>query len=115
MRPLGISTTTRHPSFPDIPPLDEAGVPGFEAVSWQAMAAPARRRGQFSTSSTPRLPPAGGCRRSRRGALEFGFLPLQNRSVEELKEFVKSEIVRWGKVVRQGRNRGIAVAIEQEQ
>jgi tripartite-type tricarboxylate transporter receptor subunit TctC len=25
---------------------------------------------------------------------------LQNRGIDELKEFVKSEIVRWGKVVR---------------
>src|SRR5690242_20003194 len=41
VRPLGISTKTRHPSFPDIPSLGDA-VPGFEAVSWQAMAAPAR-------------------------------------------------------------------------
>jgi len=31
--------------------------------------------------------------------LKYGFLPLQNRSVDELKEFVKSEIVRWSKVV----------------
>ena len=31
--------------------------------------------------------------------LKYGFLPLQNRSIDELKEFVKSEIVRWGKVV----------------
>ena len=42
VRPLGISTKTRHPSFPDIPPLGEAGVPGYEAVSWQAIAAPAQ-------------------------------------------------------------------------
>jgi tripartite-type tricarboxylate transporter receptor subunit TctC len=33
-------------------------------------------------------------------SLKYGFLPLENRSIDELKEFVKSEIVRWGKVVR---------------
>ena len=42
VRVLGISTKTRHPSFPDIAPLAEVGVPGYEAVSWQAMAAPAQ-------------------------------------------------------------------------
>ena len=31
--------------------------------------------------------------------LKYGFLPLQNRNVDELQAFVKSEIVRWGKVV----------------
>lgn len=32
--------------------------------------------------------------------LKYGFLPLENRSVDGLKDFVKAEIVRWGKVVR---------------
>jgi len=32
--------------------------------------------------------------------LKYGVLPLGNRSIDELKEFVKAEIVRWGKVVR---------------
>jgi hypothetical protein len=31
----------------------------------------------------------------------MGFLPLENRSVEGLQEFVKSEIVRWGEIVKQ--------------
>ncbi len=62
VRPLGISTKTRHPSFPDIPPLNEAGVPGYEAVSWQAIARLHRRRGRSSTSSTPRSRRCWRCR-----------------------------------------------------
>jgi tripartite-type tricarboxylate transporter receptor subunit TctC len=31
--------------------------------------------------------------------LKYGFLPLQNRDVEALKDFVRSETARWGKVV----------------
>ena len=30
----------------------------------------------------------------------YGFLPLQNRSVDDLKEFVKAEIARWGEIVK---------------
>jgi tripartite-type tricarboxylate transporter receptor subunit TctC len=33
--------------------------------------------------------------------LRMGFLPLENRSVEGLQEFVKAEIVRWGQIVKQ--------------
>jgi tripartite-type tricarboxylate transporter receptor subunit TctC len=29
-----------------------------------------------------------------------GFVPVEGRSVESLQDFVKSEIARWGKVVR---------------
>ena len=39
--------------------------------------------------------------------LKYGFLPLPNRGLDELKDFVKSEIVRWGKVVHEA---GIAAS-----
>jgi tripartite-type tricarboxylate transporter receptor subunit TctC len=32
--------------------------------------------------------------------VKFGFVPIEGRSVEGLRDFVKSEIARWGKVVR---------------
>ena len=41
VRPLGVSSLTRMPTAPDLPPLAEAGVPGFEAVSWSLFVAPA--------------------------------------------------------------------------
>jgi len=42
VRPLGISTKTRFPALPDVPPLNEVGVPGFDAASWQMIVAPAK-------------------------------------------------------------------------
>src|ERR1700730_5592904 len=42
VRPLGISTRIRLAQFPDIPPIAEAGVPGFDAASWQMIVAPAK-------------------------------------------------------------------------
>ena len=42
VRSLGISTKARFPALPDIPPLAEAGVPGFDAASWQMFVAPAK-------------------------------------------------------------------------
>jgi len=100
VRPLGISTKTRHPAFPDIPPLGEAGVPGFEAVSWQAMAAPAQTPRPIVDKLNAELTAVLALPDVKQQILRMGFLPLENRRVDELKEFVKSEIVRWGKVVR---------------
>jgi tripartite-type tricarboxylate transporter receptor subunit TctC len=98
VRPLGISTRTRHPSFPDIPPLGDA-VPGFEAVSWQAMAAPARTPRPILDKLNAEITAVLAMPEVKEQTLKYGFLPLENRSIDELKEFVKSEIVRWGKVV----------------
>ena len=100
VRPLGISTKTRHPAFPDIPPLGEAGVPGFDAVSWQAMAAPAQTPRPIVDKLNAELTAVLALPDVKQQILRMGFLPLENRRVDELKEFVKSEIVRWGKVVR---------------
>jgi tripartite-type tricarboxylate transporter receptor subunit TctC len=40
LRALGITDTRRNPSAPDIPTMAEAGVPGYEFITWQILAAP---------------------------------------------------------------------------
>ena len=43
LRALAVSSTTRLPLLPDVPPLAEAApAPGFEAVSWHMLLAPAK-------------------------------------------------------------------------
>ena len=39
---LGVTTATRTANLPDVPTLDEAGVKGYEANTWQMMVGPAR-------------------------------------------------------------------------
>ena len=34
VRPLGVTTAARIPAFPDIPPINEAGVPGYDVAAW---------------------------------------------------------------------------------
>ncbi|MBR0650077.1 tripartite tricarboxylate transporter substrate binding protein [Roseomonas terrae] len=40
LRALGVSTTARNPRAPAVPTLQEAGVPGYEFLSWQGVFAP---------------------------------------------------------------------------
>src|SRR6185295_12488764 len=42
VRPLGVSTKARVAAFPDVPPLNEAGVPGFDVAGWFMLVAPAK-------------------------------------------------------------------------
>jgi len=42
LRALAVSTTKRSPAFPDVPTMQEAGVPDFEVDSWYAMLVPAK-------------------------------------------------------------------------
>jgi len=41
LRALAVGSTERSPALPDVPTVAEAGVPGYEAVSWIGMVVPA--------------------------------------------------------------------------
>ena len=41
LRALGVSTLKRSPLLPDVPTIDEAGVPGYEVLGWNGILAPA--------------------------------------------------------------------------
>jgi tripartite-type tricarboxylate transporter receptor subunit TctC len=41
LRALGVSTRTRSPLMPDVPTIEEAGVPGYEVLGWNGILAPA--------------------------------------------------------------------------
>jgi tripartite-type tricarboxylate transporter receptor subunit TctC len=100
VRPLGISTRTRLAQFPDIPPLAEAGVPGFDAASWQMIVAPAKTPPAIVAALHGALMSVVALPEVKRQIINGGMLPMDNPSVEGLQAFVRSEIVRWGAVVR---------------
>jgi tripartite-type tricarboxylate transporter receptor subunit TctC len=100
LRALGVSTAQRVGPATEIPPLAEVGLKDFDASSWQMMIAPAK------------IPPAilGRLNTEIRAIVaepavqkEFanrGLIPLTSGTPAELQAYVKSEIVRWGDVVR---------------
>jgi tripartite-type tricarboxylate transporter receptor subunit TctC len=42
VRGLAVTTAQRSPNFPDLPTVSEAGVPGFDAITWHGVVVPAR-------------------------------------------------------------------------
>ena len=100
VRPLGISTKTRLAQFPDIPPIAEAGVPGFDAASWQMIVAPAKTPRPIVDKLHGELMDVVALPEFKNQIIGGGMLPMDNPSVEGLQDFIKAEIVRWGAVVR---------------
>ena len=41
LRALGVGSRKSNPVFPDVPPVAEAGVPGYETINWFGLVAPA--------------------------------------------------------------------------
>ena len=102
LRLLAVTTPKRAPALPDVPTVAESGVPGYEFTGWMGLLAPA---------ATPRAVIA----RLHAEATRIVHLPdVKARFVidaadpvggtpEQFSVFLKSEIERWSKVVKQAR------------
>ncbi len=101
VRPLGITSKVRLPSAPDIPPIAEAGVPGFEAVSWTVFMAPAKTPDAVAGRLHAELTALAATPEMREQAIKLGMVPVTSPSLAQLKGFLPGEIARWGKLVHQ--------------
>lgn len=99
IRALAVAAPQRMAVLPDVPTSAEAGLPGFEASSWFALAAPAGTpqpvisRLHADTVKALRLP-AMEERFSKLGARLVGNTP------EEFAAFIKSERTKWGAILK---------------
>jgi tripartite-type tricarboxylate transporter receptor subunit TctC len=100
VRPLGVSSRFRVPGFTDIPPIAEVGLPQFDAVGWQMLVAPASTPRPVVELLNRELTTILGQPDTKEQVLKYGFIPVDNKPVAALQDYVKSETIRWGKVVK---------------
>jgi tripartite-type tricarboxylate transporter receptor subunit TctC len=101
VRALGISSAVRFAALPEIPPLAESGVPGFDAVSWLALVAPAGTPAAIVDRLHAELKAIMAMPEVQRQFIDLGNIPLASPPPQELQRYVTSEIVRWGRIVQQ--------------
>ncbi len=99
LRALGIASPERSPFFPDVPTIAEQGYPGFAAVGWIGIAAPARTPEPIldRLNAEVRRLIARPDVRERLAALSF--LPVGD-SREHFAAFIREEVAKWAKVVK---------------
>jgi tripartite-type tricarboxylate transporter receptor subunit TctC len=99
LRPLAVTTSKRLAALPTVPPLVDAGVPGFDIAAWQGVAAPAKTPDNIVVKLNAALNTIVGTPDIRGRLRDLGMIPLGKRSPEELASFLPAEITRWGKIV----------------
>lgn len=99
VRALGGSMAKKLDALPDLPPVNDT-VPGFDVASWQMYAAPAGTPREIVAKLNADLRSVLEAPAMKEQIGKSGMLPLEPGSVEQLQAFVKSEIARWGDVVR---------------
>jgi tripartite-type tricarboxylate transporter receptor subunit TctC len=104
LRGLAVTTKDRVAVVPDIPTIAESGVPGFDVFSWFGFFVPAKTpqdviaRINADTNAALVYPPVKS-RFDELGANPKGSTPA------ELAAFLKSEIDKWGPVIREAKIR----------
>jgi tripartite-type tricarboxylate transporter receptor subunit TctC len=101
VRALGVSTAARLASAPDIPPIAEAGVPGFDAAGWGMISAPAGTPSAIVSKLRAALNSILPLPDVAQQIIKLGLIPGNASSPEELARFINAEIERWGKVIQQ--------------
>jgi tripartite-type tricarboxylate transporter receptor subunit TctC len=99
LRALGVTSLKRSAALPEVPTLDEAGVPGFESMAWWGLLAPAKTpkpildklyNVTIATMKTPEI----RARLDQLGAEPAGHTP------EAFDQLIRDDINKWGKVVK---------------
>ena len=100
VRPLAVTTKHRSPAVPDLPTIDEAGVPGYDKGAWTGMLAPAKVPDAIIARFYQAVAEILKNPDSVKSLAADGMVAVATPP-EEFTKFVNAEIAEWGKLVRE--------------
>ncbi len=100
LRALAITSAKRLPLVPDLPTMQEAGVPGYEMVGWNGIFVPKNTPADIVAKLNAVLAKLLNSDAVKTQMAKLGAEPVGNPQ-SEFAAFVKSESVRWGKIIRE--------------
>ena len=98
LRALAVTSAKRFPSVPNLPTVAEAGVAGYESVSWNGIAAPARTPREIIDRIQGEVARALQQADMKERFLKDGIEPIGS-TPEQFAAHIRSERAKWEKVV----------------
>ena len=98
-RALAMCSRERSPSLPDVPTAKEAGIDGYEVSNWYGILAPGGTPHDVINRLNGAWVKSVAMSDTKELMQKAGVEPLSS-TPEEMGEFIKSEISRWSKVVK---------------
>ncbi len=98
-RALGLTSAETAAAAPEIPPLAKVGVPGFDTTAWQMLVAPRATPRPILAKLNAEVNAIVQSEELSKQFVGLGLVPIGKGSLDELESFVKSETVRWAKVI----------------
>lgn len=99
VRAIAVTTTTRVSQLPDVPTVAESGYPGFDAVGWASIVAPARTPAPLIEKISAGVRQALSNPQLRAEFASRGLLATPS-TPSELEAFLRSETIKWTKLAR---------------
>jgi tripartite-type tricarboxylate transporter receptor subunit TctC len=99
LRALAISSAKRSAAAPELPTVAESGLPGYEAATWFAFFAPAGTARDIIKRINHEIVRIVATAEMNAKILDQGADPV-TATPEQAREFVRSEIAKWGGVIR---------------
>jgi len=98
LRALAVASAKRSALAPELPTVNESGLPGFESGTWYAFLAPAGIPSNIIARINAEITKIGRIPEVRERLLAQGAEPLDG-TPGQVGAFVKNEILKWGKIV----------------
>jgi len=98
VKALGVTSLTRAASLPEVPPIAETGVPGFEDQQWQGVLGPAGLPRGIVNKLNGALANVMSQQEVRSRLTGMGAEVLAS-SPERLTQFIRAQVQRWSQVI----------------
>jgi len=100
LRALGVSSLKRSPAFPEIPTVDESGLPGYDFMTWFVLVAPAKTPRTAVTQLNDQMRKTLATPELARLFADRG-LDIVASTPDAASEHLKKETERWARVVKE--------------
>jgi tripartite-type tricarboxylate transporter receptor subunit TctC len=99
LRAIAVTSAKRSPAAPDVPTIAESGVPGYEAVAWFGVLAPAGTPPAIVNKLNAEIVKVLKSPDVAQRLASQGAEPVSN-TPEEFSAYIKTEMVKWAKVIK---------------
>jgi tripartite-type tricarboxylate transporter receptor subunit TctC len=103
VRALGVTSTARSASAPELPTIAESGLPGYSVTPWYGLVVPAATPKQIVNKLHGEIVRVMRERDVKERWLAWGADPTYSKSPEEFAALMRSETAKWAKLVGDGR------------
>ena len=100
VRALGVTSKHRWEGLPDVPTLEEAGVPDFEVISWSGFAAPRGTPPQIINRLNAEIQRSLKVPRVKERLVNFGG-EVRGTTPQEMRALVARQVALWAKVAKE--------------